>query len=53
MAACPTALLRHGKRRSYLAEALFENLSLVVAQSELDAFRFRELGARPVWLLEI
>jgi 3-deoxy-D-manno-octulosonic-acid transferase len=36
------------QRRSYLAEALFENLSLVVAQSELDAFRFRELGARPV-----
>lgn len=36
------------KRRSYLAEALFENLSHVVAQSELDGERFRELGARPV-----
>jgi 3-deoxy-D-manno-octulosonic-acid transferase len=36
------------KKRAFLAEALFENLSLVVAQSELDAFRFRELGARPV-----
>ena len=36
------------QRRAYLAEALFENMSLVIAQSELDAFRFRELGARPV-----
>ena len=36
------------KRRSYLAEALFENLSHVVAQSEVDGERFRELGARPV-----
>jgi 3-deoxy-D-manno-octulosonic-acid transferase len=36
------------QKRAFLAEALFENLSLVVAQSELDAFRFRELGARPV-----
>jgi 3-deoxy-D-manno-octulosonic-acid transferase len=36
------------QRRAFLAEALFENMSLVVAQSELDAFRFRELGARPV-----
>ena len=35
-------------KRSFLADALFENLSLVIAQSELDAFRFRELGARPV-----
>lgn len=36
------------KRRSYLAEALFENLAHVVAQSEVDGDRFRELGARPV-----
>lgn len=36
------------KRRSYLAEALFENLSHVVAQSEIDGQRFAELGARPV-----
>ena len=36
------------KRRAYLAEALFENLSHVVAQSEVDGFRFAELGARPV-----
>ena len=36
------------KHRSYLAEALFENLSHVVAQSEVDGERFRELGARPV-----
>lgn len=36
------------KKRSYLAEALFENLSHVVAQSEVDAERFRVLGARPV-----
>lgn len=36
------------KRRSYLAEALFENLSHVVAQSDIDGERFRELGARPV-----
>jgi 3-deoxy-D-manno-octulosonic-acid transferase len=36
------------KKRAYLAEALFENLSLVVAQSELDGERFRVLGARPV-----
>lgn len=35
-------------RRSWLAEALFENLALVVAQSETDAARFMELGARPV-----
>lgn len=31
-----------------LAEALLENLSLVIAQSEQDAERFRSLGARPV-----
>ena len=36
------------RKRSYLAEALFENLSLVVAQSDEDAERFRTLGARPV-----
>ncbi len=36
------------KRRAYLAEALFENLSHVIAQSEVDGARFRELGARPV-----
>ena len=36
------------QKRSYLAEALFENLSHVIAQSDVDAERFRELGARPV-----
>jgi 3-deoxy-D-manno-octulosonic-acid transferase len=36
------------KRRAYLAEALFENLSHVIAQSEVDGSRFAELGARPV-----
>lgn len=36
------------KKRVDLAEALFENLSHVVAQSELDGERFRALGARPV-----
>ncbi len=36
------------KRRSFLAEALFENLSHVIAQSEIDGQRFVELGARPV-----
>jgi 3-deoxy-D-manno-octulosonic-acid transferase len=35
-------------RRPSLADALFENLSHVVAQSDLDAERFRTLGARPV-----
>lgn len=35
-------------RRPSLADALFENLSHVVAQSDLDAERFRDLGARPV-----
>lgn len=35
-------------RRPSLADALFENLSHVVAQSDLDAERFRSLGARPV-----
>ncbi len=36
------------KKRLYLAEALFENLAHVAAQSEIDGERFRELGARPV-----
>lgn len=36
------------KKRAWLAEALFENLSMVVAQSEADGARFVELGARPV-----
>ena len=36
------------KGRAYLAEALFENLSHVIAQSEVDGSRFAELGARPV-----
>ena len=36
------------RKRPHLAEALFENLSLVVAQSDEDAERFRTLGARPV-----
>lgn len=35
-------------KRGYLAEALFENLAHVVAQSETDGERFRALGARPV-----
>lgn len=39
---------RSWKARSYLAEALFENLAMVVAQTEKDAERFRILGARPV-----
>jgi 3-deoxy-D-manno-octulosonic-acid transferase len=36
------------KKRPWLADALFENLALVIAQSELDADRFRVLGALPV-----
>ena len=36
------------KRRPGLADALFENLALVVAQSADDAERFRTLGARSV-----
>jgi len=36
------------KKRPSLADALFENLSHVVAQSDLDAERFLALGARPV-----
>ncbi|WP_271892889.1 lipid IV(A) 3-deoxy-D-manno-octulosonic acid transferase [Candidatus Phyllobacterium onerii] len=35
-------------RRASIAEALFENLAHVVAQSEVDGERFRALGARPV-----
>lgn len=31
-----------------LASALFENMSLVIAQSEADALHFQELGALPV-----
>ena len=31
-----------------LAEALFDKISHVIAQSDLDAERFREMGARPV-----
>ncbi len=36
------------RARHSLAEALFEKLALVVAQSDLDAERFRDLGAWPV-----
>ncbi|GAA4110522.1 lipid IV(A) 3-deoxy-D-manno-octulosonic acid transferase [Aminobacter aganoensis] len=36
------------KRRANIAEALFENMAHVVAQSEVDGERFRALGARPV-----
>ena len=32
------------KKRAYLAEALFENLAHVVAQSEVDGERFQALG---------
>ncbi len=39
---------RAWEKRSYLAEALMENLSLVMAQSDVNAERFRALGARPV-----
>jgi 3-deoxy-D-manno-octulosonic-acid transferase len=35
-------------KRPSIAEALFENLAHVVAQSEIDGERFRTLGARPV-----
>ena len=35
-------------KRPSIAEALFENLALVIAQSEADAERFRDLGALPV-----
>lgn len=36
------------KRRHAIADAIFENFALVIAQSELDADRFRTLGALPV-----
>jgi len=36
------------KKRAFVAEALFENLAHVVAQSETDGDRFASLGARPV-----
>jgi 3-deoxy-D-manno-octulosonic-acid transferase len=36
------------KKRPDVAEALFENLAHVVAQSTTDGERFRSLGARPV-----
>ncbi|MGH9915822.1 MAG: lipid IV(A) 3-deoxy-D-manno-octulosonic acid transferase, partial [Pyrinomonadaceae bacterium] len=36
------------QKRSSVAEALFENLAHVVAQSDIDGERFRALGARPV-----
>ncbi|TWG97441.1 3-deoxy-D-manno-octulosonic-acid transferase [Mesorhizobium sp. J18] len=36
------------RKHPFLAEALFENLAHVVAQSEVDGERFRILGARPV-----
>ncbi|MBO6718215.1 MAG: 3-deoxy-D-manno-octulosonic acid transferase [Rhizobiaceae bacterium] len=36
------------RRWPWLAEALMENLSIAITQSEKDAERFRALGARPV-----
>ena len=39
---------RSWKKRPFVAEALFENLAHVVAQSEADGERFQALGARPV-----
>ncbi len=36
------------KKRADIAEALFENMAHVVAQSEVDGERFLALGARPV-----
>ena len=36
------------KKRPNLADAIFENLALVIAQSEADAERFSTLGALPV-----
>lgn len=39
---------RSWKKRAFLAEALFENLAHVIAQSDLDGERFSILGARPV-----
>ena len=37
-----------GRRHDRVAEAIFGRMSLVVAQSDLDAERFRDLGAWPV-----
>lgn len=39
---------RSWKKRAYIAEALFENMAHVIAQSEVDGERFQALGARPV-----
>ncbi len=39
---------RRWSMASNVASALFENLALVIAQSELDSARFQELGALPV-----
>lgn len=36
------------RRHASIAEALFSKLALVIAQSDLDAERFRDLGAWPV-----
>lgn len=36
------------QRRQAFADALFENFALVIAQSDVDAERFRALGALPV-----
>ncbi len=36
------------RKRPAIAEALFEHLALVIAQSDVDAERFRDLGALPV-----
>ncbi|MBS3647386.1 lipid IV(A) 3-deoxy-D-manno-octulosonic acid transferase [Pseudaminobacter sp. 19-2017] len=36
------------KKRPHIAEALFENLAHVVAQSDVDGEKFQALGARPV-----
>lgn len=36
------------KKRSSIAEMLFENFAHVIAQSDADGERFRQLGARPV-----
>ncbi|NGN43365.1 3-deoxy-D-manno-octulosonic acid transferase [Mesorhizobium sp. CGMCC 1.15528] len=39
---------KNWKKRPFIAEALFENLAHVVAQSDVDGQRFVALGARPV-----
>lgn len=38
------------KKRRGVADTLFENFALVAAQSQVDAERFRQLGARPVFV---